>query len=323
MKTISVVIPVYNEEENVIPIADEVVRIMTTELSNYDYEIIFIDNNSHDKTRGLIRQIAKDNKRIKAIFNTRNFGQNNSPYHAILQANGDAVIPMSADFQDPPQMIPKFVEAWENGAKLVIGKKTASKEGPVMYLLRTVYYRLLKKLSRTEIIEHFTGFGLYDRDFVEFMRSLRDPIPFMRGVVAEYGGDRTEIPFEQEKRRGGKTHNNFFTLYDIAMRSFTSYTKFGLRVATFVGAIIGIISLIIALFYLIYKITHWYTFNAGVAPLVVGVFFIGAVQLLFLGLMGEYILSINERVMNRPMVVEKERINFDADDKKETCSKNN
>jgi len=311
MKKISVVIPVYNEEENVCQIANATENVIKSQLAQYDYEILFIDNDSSDRTRELIREIAKDNKHIKAIFNTRNFGQNNSPYYAILQTTGDAVIPMSADFQDPPDLIPKFVKEWENGARIVIGRKTASKENGLMRLFRTIYYRLIRSLSRTEIIEHFTGFGLYDRDFVEFMRGLHDPIPFMRGVVAEYGGKRAEVPFEQPKRRGGKTHNNFFTLYDIAMRSFTSYTKFGLRLATFAGAIIGMLSIFIAIFYLIYKLTHWNTFNAGVAPLIIGVFFIGAMQLIFLGLMGEYVLSINERVMNRPLVTEEERINFD------------
>ena len=215
MKKISVVIPVYNEEENVCQIASATKEIIERDLPQYDYEILFIDNDSHDQTRPLIRKIAGEDKHIKAIFNTRNFGQNNSPYYAILQTTGDAVIPMSADFQDPPEMIPKYVQAWENGAKLVLGKKTTSKESPIMRLFRTIYYRLLRKLSQTEIIEHFTGFGLYDREFVEFMRNLNDPIPFMRGVVAEYGRERVEIPFEQPKRRGGKTHNNFFTLYDV------------------------------------------------------------------------------------------------------------
>lgn len=311
MKKISVVIPVYNEEENVCQIAEATEKIIKQDLPQYDYEILFIDNDSRDKTRELIRNLASGNQRIKAIFNTRNFGQNNSPYYAILQTSGDAVIPMSADFQDPPEMIPKFVHEWEKGFKIVIGRKTASKENVLMRLFRTLYYRLIRVLSRTEIIEHFTGFGLYDRDFVEFMRNLKDPIPFMRGVVAEYGGNRTEIQFEQPKRRSGKTHNNFFTLYDIAMRSFTSYTKFGLRIATFIGFIIGLGSFIVSMVYLVYKLTHWYTFSPGIAPLVIGMFFLGSLQLVFLGLIGEYILAINERTMDRPLVVEKERINFD------------
>jgi glycosyltransferase involved in cell wall biosynthesis len=311
MKLISIVVPTYNEEDNVKELSQEITKIMANHLPNYKYEVIFIDNDSHDKTREILRKMCSEDCHIKAIFNSRNFGQNNSPYYGMLQATGDAVIAMSADFQDPPEMIPKFVKIWEEGYEIVTAIKTSSKENTIVRFARTIYYRMLRKMSDTEIIEHFTGFGLYDRKFIEFMRNLKDPIPFLRGVVAEYGGKRKEIEFEQPKRRAGKTHNNFFTLYDIAMRSFTSYTKIGLRLATFAGFVIAGISFAIALVYLILKLINWNSFNMGTAPILLGIFFLGSVQLIFLGLIGEYILAINQRVMNRPLVIESERLNFD------------
>ena len=233
MKKISVLIPCYNEEENVVPISEAVIGIITKELPQYDYELVFIDNDSTDKTRELLRMLCAKNPKIKAIFNARNFGQFNSPYYGILQVTGDCVISMVADFQDPVELIPKYVHEWENGYKIVIGIKTSSKENPVMYWLRSCYYKLIRKLSDVEQIEHFTGSGLYDRQFIEVLRNLNDPTPFLRGIVAELGFKRKEIPYEQPKRRAGKTHNNFYKLYDAAMLSFTSYTKAGLRLATF------------------------------------------------------------------------------------------
>ena len=233
MKKISVLIPCYNEEENVVPISEAVIGIITKELPQYDYELVFIDNDSTDKTRELLRMLCAKNPKIKAIFNARNFGQFNSPYYGILQVTGDCVISMVADFQDPVDLIPKYVHEGENGYKIVIGIKTSSKENPVMYWLRSCYYKLIRKLSDVEQIEHFTGSGLYDRQFIEVLRNLNDPTPFLRGIVAELGFKRKEIPYEQPKRRAGKTHNNFYKLYDAAMLSFTSYTKAGLRLATF------------------------------------------------------------------------------------------
>ena len=212
--------------------------------------------------------------------------------------------------QDPVELIPKYVREWENGYKIVIGIKTGSKENPVMYFLRSCYYKLIRKLSDVEQIEHFTGSGLYDRDFINVLRSLDDPTPFLRGIVAELGYRRKEIPYIQPERRAGKTHNNFYRLYDAAMLSFTSYTKVGLRVATFFGSICAGISMLIALAYLIMKLIHWYDFSAGMAPMLIGMLFLGSVQIFFIGLVGEYILSINSRVMKRPLVVEEERINF-------------
>ena len=284
MKKISVLIPCYNEEENVEPISQAVIETLTRDCPAYDYELVFIDNDSRDRTREILRRLSSGNPRIRAIFNARNFGQFNSPYYGMLQCTGDCVISMVADFQDPVELIPRYVREWENGYKIVIGIKTGSKENPVMYFLRSCYYKLIRKLD--------------------------DPTPFLRGIVAELGYRRKEIPYIQPERRAGKTHNNFYRLYDAAMLSFTSYTKVGLRVATFFGSICAGISMLIALAYLIMKLIHWYDFSAGMAPMLIGMLFLGSVQIFFIGLVGEYILSINSRVMKRPLVVEEERINF-------------
>lgn len=319
MKKISVLIPCYNEEENVEPISCAVVETMEHDLPQYDYELVFIDNDSSDNTRPLLRRLCQENPRIKAIFNARNFGQFNSPYYGILQVTGDCVIEMVADFQDPVDLIPKYVKAWEEGYKIVIGIKTSSKESKIMYWLRSCYYKTIKKLSDVEQIEHFTGSGLYDRDFIEVLRGLDDPTPFLRGIVAELGYKRKEIPYEQPQRRAGKTHNNFYRLYDAAMLSITSYTKVGLRLATVIGAFCCAGSFIVALIYLVMKLIWWDRFPAGMAPMLIGMLFLGSVQIFFIGMVGEYILSINQRVMKRPLVIEEERINFgDHFEKEET-----
>ncbi len=310
MKKVSVVIPCYNEEENVVPMSEAVVSLFEKELSQYEYELIFIDNASQDKTRQLLREICAKNPRIKAIFNAKNFGQFNSPYYGILQSTGDCTIEMVCDFQDPIELIPQYLTEWENGYKIVIGVKKSSKENPIMHKLRSLYYKVIKKFSDIEQIEHFTGSGLYDREFVEVLRSLKDPTPFLRGIVAELGYKRKEIPYVQPLRRAGKTHNSLYTLYDAAMLSFTSYTKIGLRLATFFGIAIGVLSAIIGFVYLILKLVYWDRFTAGMVPVLIGIFFLGAVQLFFLGFLGEYIMSMNRRIMNRPLVVEEERINF-------------
>lgn len=314
MKKVSILIPCYNEEENVGPMSEEIVKLFETQLTQYDYELLFIDNDSKDKTRPILREICSKNKKIKAIFNAKNFGQFNSPYYGILQTTGDCTISMVCDFQDPIDLIPKYLEEWENGYKIVIGIKTSSKENPIMYRLRGMYYKLIKKFSDVEQIEHFTGSGLYDRDFVEVLRNLKDPTPFLRGIVAELGYKRKEIPYEQPQRRAGITSNNFMRLYDAAMLSVTSYTKIGLRLCTFFGMSIGALSFLIAMVYLIMKLVLWDNFVAGMAPVLIGMFFLGAVQLFFIGFIGEYVLSINQRVMNRPLVIEEERINFDSAD---------
>ena len=310
VKKISVLIPCYNEEENVRPIAEAVIGTITRDCPAYDYELVFIDNDSSDRTRPILKELCTENYHIKAIFNARNFGQFNSPYYGMLQCTGDCVISMVADFQDPVEMIPKYVHEWEQGYKIVIGIKVGSKENPVMYFLRSCYYKMIRKLSDVEQIEHFTGSGLYDRDFINVLRTLEDPTPFLRGIVAELGYRRKEIPYIQPERRAGVTHNNFYRLYDAAMLSVTSYTKVGLRIATIFGSVCAAISMLIAFIYLILKLTHWNDFPAGMAPMLLGMLFLGSVQLFFIGLVGEYILSINSRVMKRPLVVEEERINF-------------
>ena len=309
-KKVSIMVPCYNEEENVKPISEAIVAQMEA-LPQYDYEILFIDNCSVDRTRPLLREICANNKKIKAIFNVKNFGQFNSPVHGMCQTTGDCTISICADFQDPVEMIPTFLKYWEEGYQIVYGVKTSSKESKIMYRLRSIYYKLIKKYSSVEQIEHFTGFGLYDKSFIDVLRNLKDPTPFIRGIVAELGGKRMAVPYEQPQRRAGKTHNNWYTLYDAAMLSFTSYTKIGLRMATFIGVGVALVSVLIALVYLILKLLNWNNFVAGTAPIVIGMFFLGAVQLVFLGIIGEYILSMNQRIMNRPLVVEQERINFD------------
>ncbi|MBP5164170.1 MAG: glycosyltransferase [Lachnospiraceae bacterium] len=315
MKKISIMIPCYNEEENVVPMSEAVTELFEKELPQYDYEILFIDNASTDNTRPLLREICKRNPKVKVIMNAKNFGQFNSPFHGMLQTTGDCTITMVCDFQDPIELIPKYLKEWEDGYKIVIGIKSKSKENPFIYHMRSLYYKFVKKFSDVEQIEHFTGSGLYDKDFLEVLRNLHDPTPFLRGIVAELGFKIKKIEYEQPKRRAGKTHNNFWTLYDAAMLSITSYTKIGLRVATFIGMIVALISLGIGLVYLIMKLIWWDRFSAGMAPMLIGVFFIGSLQLFFIGLIGEYIMNMNKRLMNRPLVVEEERINFGEEPK--------
>lgn len=310
MKTISIVVPCYNEEENVEALYEAISEVFKKDLPEYGYELIFIDNDSRDSTRELIRGLCQKDQGVKGIFNAKNFGQFNSPYYAMLQSTGDATILMAADFQDPVEMIPQYVREWEKGCKIVIGIKKSSKENKIMYWLRSCYYKMIKKLSDVEQIEHFTGFGLYDARFIKVLRELDDPTPFLRGIVAELGFRRKEIPYEQPKRRAGKTSNNFYRLYDAAMLSITSYTKVGLRLATIFGSICSFISIMVALIYLVMKLMYWDRFPAGMAPLLIGMCFLGSVQIFFIGLVGEYILSINARVMKRPLVIEEERINF-------------
>lgn len=312
-QTISIMIPCYNEEENVLPIYEAVRAEMQRSLPQYNYEILFIDNKSQDRTRSLIRDICAKDKQVRAIFNTKNFGQFNSPYYGLIHTSGDCTIPLCADFQDPVEMIPKLVAEWENGYKIVIAKKTSSKENRQIYFLRSCYYKIIRKISNVEMIEQFTGFGLYDKSFIQTLRSLHDPTPFIRGIVAELGPERKEIEYEQPLRRAGKTHNNWYTLFDAAMLSFTSYTKVGMRIAEFFGFAVALISLLLGLFYLIAKLVSWNSFAAGYAPTMIAVFFMGGIQLTFLGFLGEYIMAMNTRIMNRPLVVEEERLNFDVD----------
>ncbi|MGI6117388.1 MAG: glycosyltransferase family 2 protein [Bilifractor sp.] len=311
-KVISVMIPTYNEEANARPIYEAVRDQITENLPRYDYEILFIDNKSKDGTRDIIREICREDKKVRAIFNSKNFGQFNSPYYGMLHTSGDCTITIVADFQDPPEMIPELVSWWEKGYKVVIGKKTKSEENRFMYFLRSQYYKIIRKMSDVEMIEQFTGFGLYDKSFIQTLRDLNDPTPFIRGIVAELGPERKEIEYDQPKRRAGKTHNNFHTLFDAAMLSFTSYTKVGMRIAEFLGFFVSAVSFVIGIVYLILKLIFWNRFTAGYAPIMISLYFLGGIILLFLGFLGEYVMSINARIMNRPLVVEEERLNFDS-----------
>lgn len=317
MKKISIVVPCYNEEENVIPLSKEIVREVETSLPGYDYELIFIDNHSDDGTRKNLQQICKKNTKIKVILNARNFGQFNSPFYGLCQSTGECCITLAADFQDPIDMIPILVKEWEKGYKIVAAIKTSSEERKFIYFLRTCYYKLIKKMSSVEQIEHFTGFGLYDKSFIEILRNLKDPNPFLRGIVAELGPLRKDVPYRQVNRRAGKTHNNWYTLYDAAMMSFTSYTKTGLRLATLAGFLFSALTMMIAIIYFVAKLIWWDSFPLGTAPMLIGIFFLGSIQLFFIGVLGEYVLNINTKVMNRPLVVEEARINFSENQKKE------
>lgn len=312
-KTISIMIPTYNEEENAFPIYQAVRDVILSNLPEYDYEILFIDNKSKDRTRLIIEEICASDKRVKAIFNTKNFGQFNSPYYGMIHTSGDCTITICADFQDPVELIPVFVREWEKGYKIVIGRKTKSQENGLVYFLRGCYYKLIRKMSTVEMIEQFTGFGLYDRSFIQTLRDLKDPTPFIRGIVAELGPERKEVEYTQPQRRAGKTHNNWYSLFDAAMLSFTSYTKLGMRMAEFVGFAISVLSFAIGLFYLIAKLINWDGFSAGYAPTMIAIFFMGGIQLAFMGFLGEYIMAMNARIMNRPLVVEERRLNFDVE----------
>lgn len=311
MKKISVMVPCYNEEENVVPMSEALVRELSA-LGNYDYEILFIDNCSTDRTRDLLRDICAKNGKIRAIFNARNFGQFNSPYHAICQTTGDCTISICCDFQDPVELIPTLVGEWEKGYKIVCATKSESRESKLMYFLRSVYYKLIKRLSHADFIEHFTGFGLYDKSFVDVLRRLDDPTPFLRGIVAELGYRIKTVEYEQKRRRAGKSTNNLATLYDAAMLSFTSYTRAVPRAATVLGAVMCALSGVITLVLAVLSAVGILGFS-GVALIILALIFLCGLQLFFLGFIGEYILTINARVMHRPLVIEAERINFDVE----------
>ena len=310
MALISVLVPTYNEEDNVTPLSQAIRQQFEEHLPEYDYEILFIDNDSKDGTRDIIRELCANDRHIKAIFNAKNFGQFSSPYYGILQANGDCVISMCADFQDPPEMIPKYVREWEAGYKIVLGQKTTSKESGIRYAMRNFYYWFMKKNSDVEFIRQVTGSGLYDREFIEVMRSLKDTRPFLRGVVAEYGYKIKLVPYEQQKRRAGKSSNNIFRYYDAAVQSVTSYTKIGVRLAVVTGTVATIVSGLTALGFIVYKLLNWDTFSLAPYALQLAIFFLVSLNIGFVGVVGEYVLDINQRVRERPLVIEAERINF-------------
>ncbi|MGH9443997.1 MAG: glycosyltransferase family 2 protein [Thermoanaerobaculia bacterium] len=310
MPFISVVSGCYNEEANVEELYAQV-RDVLRGLPGCRYEHIFIDNASTDGTPDRLRAIAARDRSVKVILNTRNFGHVRSPYHALLQAGGDAVIGMAADLQDPPSLIPEFIRKWEEGYKVVMGVKPESDENWLLSRLRKAYYGFLGRIANITLVKNFTGFGLYDREVIESLRKLDDPYPYFRGLVADLGYEAATIEFRQPKRRHGRTHNNFFTHYDLAMLGITSYSKFPLRLATMLGFVMALLSFLVAFGYLLMKLLFWYRFTFGQAPLLIGIFFLGSVQLLFIGIIGEYIGSIYTQVQRRPLVIEKERINFD------------
>ena len=312
MKRISIVTPCFNEEGNVEELYQQVQAVFN-QLPNYQFEHIFIDNASTDATVSILRTIADKDHRVKVIINSRNFGHIRSPYYGLLQAQGDAVIFLVADLQDPPELIKEFIRRWEEGHKIVIGVKPKSEESRVMYAIRRLGYYWIGRIADVGLIRNFTGFGLYDKQVIQILNEYDDPYPYFRGMIADIGFDIAEVSYVQPKRQRGVTKNNFYTLYDIGMLGITSYSKIPLRLAAMAGFFLSGISLFISIVFFLAKLIFWNTFHAGIAPVLIGLFFFSSVQLFFIGLLGEYIASINTRVMKRPLVVERERINFSVD----------
>jgi glycosyltransferase involved in cell wall biosynthesis len=310
MAKLSIVTPCYNEEGNIEELYRQVRKVFEEELSTYEYEHIFIDNASRDSTPEILRKLAAADQNVKVILNNRNFGHIRSPIHGLLQAGGDAMVLLVADLQDPPAMIVDFVAKWREGWKVVLGVKTESDESPLMFAVRKAYYNLVSRLSETELIKNYTGFGLYDREVIEQIRKIADPYPYFRGLIAELGFPIWKIEYRQPARRRGITSNNFYRLYDTAMLGITSHSKVPLRVATMFGFAASAVSLLVALGYFVAKLVWWNQFQLGMAPLIIGIFFFGSVQLFFIGILGEYIGSIHTQVLRRPLVVERERVNF-------------
>ena len=310
MKTISIVTACYNEEGNVEELYARVRKAMQA-AGRYRYEHIFIDNSSRDNTVAVLKRLARADRNVKVIVNARNFGHVRSPMHALMQTRGDAVIGIVADLQDPPELIPEMIRRWEEGYAMVLCVKRASEESPLMFWIRKKYYSWVQRLSSIDTFENFTGFGLYDRRVVDAVREFDDPYPYFRGVLAEIGLPHVELPYEQRRRTRGKTKNNLYTLYDVAMLGITNLSKVPLRFVTILGFCCSVLCLLVALGYLVYKLLFWTRFTVGIAPLVIGLFFLGSVQLLSLGIIGEYIGAIHTQVQRRPYVVERERINFE------------
>ena len=310
MTLISITSGCYNEEDNVEELCERV-KAVFSKLPEYDYEQIIIDNCSTDSTVAVLKKIAEGDKRVKVILNTRNFGPERSGFHALLQARGDAVIAMASDLQDPPELIPDFLEKWKEGFNVVLAVKRHTADSFGMRLLRSAYYRIVSSIADVDLVKDATGFGLYDKTFMEQVQHFDDQTLYVRGLISELGLSFAAIPFDKPARRRGVSKNNFLSLFDTAMLGITSHSKLPLRLATFSGFVIAILSMLVSLVYLIYKFMHWYDFDAGVAPLVIGLFFFSAVQLFFIGIVGEYVSTIHSHVLKRPRVVEKERINFE------------
>jgi polyisoprenyl-phosphate glycosyltransferase len=309
-KTLTILTPCFNEEGNVHDVYLQV-RAAVVAAGDYRYEHIFIDNASTDNTLNELKAIAAQDRNVKVIRNTRNFGHVRSPMHALYQASGDAVIGIVADLQDPPEMIIEMIHRWEEGYPVVICVKAASDESGLMFWIRKRYYKLVNQLSGVETYENYTGFGLYDRRVVEVIKTFDDPYPYFRGMIAEAGFRHFDIPYHQPVRKRGITKNNFYSLYDMAMLGITNLSKVPLRLVTFSGFVGALVSVLVSLAYLVYKLIFWSHFSVGVAPLVIGVFFFMSIQMLFMGIIGEYIGTIHTLVQKRPLVVEQERINFE------------
>ncbi len=309
MKTITVVTPVYNEDKN-IEIVYEKVKKVFNEIDNVSYKHLFIDNDSIDKSQNIIRSICKNDKNVLAIFNRKDYGHIKSPYYAITECDTDAVIFLVADLQDPPELIKEFVESWINGEKLVVAVKKTSKESKIFFLVRKIYYFLLNLIADEELQKNFLGFGLFDKEVVNYLKSIRDPEPYLRGLVIESGFKPKIIEYDQNQRERNFTKNNFFTLYDLAMIGITAYSKWPLRIIIFLSFFTGLISFVVGIGYAIAKLLYWETFQAGISPLLILVTLMFSIIMFFLGFVAEYILAIHIRLKNRPLVKEKERINF-------------
>jgi glycosyltransferase involved in cell wall biosynthesis len=308
-KLISIVTPCYNEEDNVEELYRRIVNVMA-ELP-YDYEHICIDNCSTDGTVRKLKELASSDKRLKIIVNARNFGHITSPYHALLQSRGDACVLIASDLQDPPEMIVEFVKKWEEGFKTVLAVKPESEESSLMFFIRKTYYRTISRISEVSLVKNATGAGLFDKVVIDILRKIQDPYPYFRGLLCEIGFPIATVPFKQPRRQRGVTKNNFYTLYDIAMLGITNHSKVPLRLMAMGGFAMAIISLLAAIGFTIAKLVFWNSFQLGIAPILIGMFFFGAVQMLFIGLLGEYIGSIHTKIRNMPLVIEAERINFE------------
>jgi glycosyltransferase involved in cell wall biosynthesis len=310
-KTITVMTPCYNEEGGIRECYEEVKNLFETRLSGYRYEHLFIDNCSEDGTVEILREIAAADRKVKVIVNSRNFGHVRSPYYGLMQAEGDAVVPILADLQTPPELIVKFVEKWEAGFLMVLAIRVGSEDGLFLRTVRKVFYRMMSRLSDVRQIQNFIGFGLYDRRIMQILREFPDPSPYFRGMVSEIGFEKAFIEYHQPPRKHGETRHSFPVLLDLAIVALTSYSKVPLRLMTIVGLVLSGVGLMIAFVYLILKLMFWYSLDLGIAPLLIGTFFFASVQLFCIGLLGEYVGAIFEHLKRRPLVIEKERINFD------------
>lgn len=313
MKKISVVVPCYNEEKSVHKIHKIITDLFKNELKNYDYELIFNDDYSTDNTRNELEKICASDPKVKAILNAKNFGYIRNVFYSLTQATGDAVFMFFGDMQDPPELLPKFVKEWENGYKVVIGQKKDSDESKILFFLRTVFYGVMGKYSQVNQIQHFSGYGLYDRLFIDTIKQIEDPMPYFKGIVGEFASDLKIIQYHQRESERGHSNVNFAKAYDVAMLGITSYTKAFMRVATFIGILLGLLSTLFASFVFVSKLLEWDIYPYGLSALLIGVFFIGGIQLFFLGILGEYILTINSRIVKKPLVIPGKKINFDKD----------